>query len=40
MKRISGNPDTSRAFTKFDADLRTIIEAEPGITLVEEPQGG
>jgi len=37
FKRLFGKPDTSAAFSKLDADLRTILCAEPAIKLVAEP---
>lgn len=37
FKRLFGRPDTSVALSKLDADLRTILSAEPAIALVAEP---
>jgi hypothetical protein len=37
FKRLFGKPDTSAALSKLDADLHTILSAEPAITLVAEP---
>ena len=37
FKRLFGKADTSAALSKLDADLHTILSAEPAITLVAEP---
>jgi hypothetical protein len=36
-KRIFKNPETAAALAKLDADLRSVLDAQPDINLVEEP---
>jgi len=37
LKRIFKKPETASVLAKLDADLRSILVAQPEITLVEEP---
>ena len=36
-KRVFKKPETAAALAKLDADVRSILVAQPEITLVEEP---
>jgi hypothetical protein len=37
LKRLFKKPDTAPALNKLDADLSSILNSEPRITLVDEP---